>query len=73
MNTRAVHLEMAYELDTDSFLNPFYRMASRRGFPAQIISDNGTNFVGAERELRQLVNKLDKTKIQELTVHRGVV
>ena len=29
--TRAVHLEMTYGLDTDSFLNAFYRMASRRG------------------------------------------
>jgi len=29
--------------------------------------------VGAERELRQLVNGLDKTKIQELIVNRGVV
>ena len=73
MNTRAVHLEMAYGLDTDSFLNAIYRMTSRRGFPAQVISDNGTNFVGAARELRELVNALDKTKIQELTVNRGVV
>jgi len=48
-------------------------MASRRGFPAQIISDNDTSFAEAERELRQLVNELDKTKIQELTVNRGVV
>ena len=28
--------------------------------------------MGAERELRQLVNALEKTKIQELTVNRGV-
>lgn len=73
MNTRAVHLEMTYGLDTDSFLNAFYRMTSQRGFPAQVISDNVTNFVGALRELRQFVNALDKTKIQEFTVNRGVV
>ena len=29
--TRAVHLEVAFGLDTDSFLNASYRMASRRG------------------------------------------
>ena len=73
MNTRAVHLEMAYGLDTDSFLNAFYRITSRRGFPVQVISDNGTHFVGAKKELRELVNALDKTKVQELTVNRGVV
>ena len=64
MNTRAVHLEMAYGLDADSFLNAFYKMTSRRGFPAQVISDNGTNYVGAERELRQLLNALDETNIK---------
>ena len=29
--TRAVHFEIAYGLDTDSFLNAFYRMVSRKG------------------------------------------
>ena len=61
--TRAVHLEMSYSLDTDSFINAFVRMTSRRGTPVYVISDNGTNFVGAERELRELVHALDKDKI----------
>ena len=73
MNTPAAHLEMAYGLDTNSFLNAFYRMTARRGFPTQVISDNGTNFVGAERELRELVNALDEKKIQKSTVNRGVI
>ena len=51
LTTRAVHLEMAYALDTDSFINAFSRMVARRGTPAFVLSDNGTNFVGAEREL----------------------
>ena len=69
---RAVHLEMAYGLDTDSFMNAFYRMTSRKGFPTQVTSDNGTNVIGAERELRDLVKALDKKKIQDMTVNRGV-
>ena len=48
--TRAVHLEMAYALDTGSFLNAFYRMVNRRGLPKEM-SDNGGNFVGGHKEL----------------------
>ena len=52
----AVHLEIAYGLDTDSFLNAFSRMVNRCGVPEDIVSDNGTtNFVSSERELRELV------------------
>ena len=38
---RAVHLELAYNLETDSFLNAFYRMVNRRGLPEEMNSDNG--------------------------------
>ncbi len=65
--TRAVHLEMAYSLDTSSFINAFTRMVSRRGTPVYVISDNGTNFVGAERELRELIQALDQDQITQQT------
>ena len=61
--SRAVHLQMAYGLDADSFLNAFFRMTNGRGPPEEMISDNGSNFVGAERELRELVAQLDQDKI----------
>lgn len=70
--TRAVHLEIAYSLDTDSFLNAFYRMASRRGRPSHLWCDNATNFVGGSNELRGLVNSLDRDKIQRSTAGQGV-
>ena len=44
LETRAVHLEMAWGLDTDTFLNAFARFTSRRGVPKEVISDRGTNF-----------------------------
>ena len=64
-------MEMTYALDTDSFINAFTRMTSRRGTPTYVISDNGTNFVGAERELRELVEALDADRIvQETSKYR---
>ncbi|KAK7902058.1 hypothetical protein WMY93_018827 [Mugilogobius chulae] len=53
MTTRAVHLDLLSSLDTDSFLMAFRRFSARRGKPFELISDQGTNFRGGERELRE--------------------
>ena len=47
-------------------------MTSRRGWPIEIVSDRGTNFIGAARELKELVDKLDNQRIQESTVVNGI-
>ncbi len=65
-STRAIHIEVAWRLDTDGFLNAFARFTSRRGVPKEMTSDNGTNFVGAVNELKELVAGLDKDKIQRV-------
>ncbi|XP_026331715.1 uncharacterized protein LOC113239063 [Hyposmocoma kahamanoa] len=52
LTTRAVHLELAASLTTDSAIMALRRMAARRGWPRVIYSDNGTNFRGADAELR---------------------
>ena len=65
--TRAVHLEMTYSLDADLFINAFIRMTARRGTPSYVISDNGTSFVGAEKEMREKIHKLDQEKIVKKT------
>jgi hypothetical protein len=53
--TRAVHLELAESLSAEDFLLVFRRFIGLFGKPAPVHSDNGTNFVGAERELNELV------------------
>lgn len=53
LTTRAVHLELAGTLSTSSAIMALRRFIARRGCPAEIHSDNGTNFRGADKELRQ--------------------
>ena len=50
---RAVHIEIAPKLDTDSGLNAIMRFIARRGNPVKMINDNVINFVGAEKELAE--------------------
>ena len=63
LNTRAVHLELAHSMGTNSCLMAIRRMMARRGQPANIWSDNGTNFVGTEKELREAVKRLHGERI----------
>ena len=44
---------MAKSLNITSFINVLRRFVARRGPASDIYSDNGTNFVGTDRELRQ--------------------
>ena len=67
-----MHLEMAWGLDTDTFLNAFSRVISRRGVPKEVISDRGSNFVGAVGKLKKLVSQLDRQQLQSKTVELGI-
>ena len=60
---RAVHLEVAHSLDTDSCINAIRRFASRRGPVRKLRSDNGTNLIGARRELREEIEKCNQSSI----------
>ena len=52
--TRAIHLELVTSLSTSAFIAALRRFMGRRGQPAEIRSDCGTNFVGTRKELREL-------------------
>jgi hypothetical protein len=54
---------MAYSLDTSSFISALDRFQNRRGVPASFHSDNGTNFVGAQRELAECLQNLNQHAI----------
>ena len=65
LTVRAVHIEVAHSLDADSFINAMQRFTCRRGQVSEIRSDNGTNFVGGEREIREADQLWNSSKIQE--------
>lgn len=52
-STKAIHLEATTDLSSSTFLSAFHRFIARRGCPKSIFSDNGTNFVGASREIER--------------------
>lgn len=52
LSTRAIHLEVAHSLSSVSCKMCFRRFIARRGAPAEVYSDNGTNFRGAANELQ---------------------
>nr|XP_042913497.1 uncharacterized protein LOC122273503 [Parasteatoda tepidariorum] len=66
---RAVHLELVTLLTTEAYFQSLRRFIARRGRPSVIYSDNGTNFVGAEKALRlidwdKLSSKVAEQKIR---------
>ena len=64
--TKAVHIEIASDLSTsEAFLAALSRFTDRRGCPSTILSDNATNFVGANRELRDLQNLITSKSTQD--------
>lgn len=66
MATRAVHLEAVTDLTSQGFLAAFKRFVSRRGHCADLYSDNGTNFVGAARELNRMEAQERSTLTKEI-------
>jgi len=60
-STRAFHLELVSSLSTEAFLATFRRFVSRRGLPSDVHSDCGTNFVGANRELKEMLELVKST------------
>ncbi|CAD7001575.1 unnamed protein product, partial [Ceratitis capitata] len=48
---RAMHLELAGDLSTISFITTFKRFTSRRGYCQHLSAGSGSNFIVAEREL----------------------
>ena len=72
LTMRAVHIEISKDLSTDSFVNALRRFICRRGTPRRIYSDNGTNFVGANKELRECLRSWNQAQIDEFLLQQQI-
>ena len=70
--SHAIHIEVAQSLETDSFTLLLRRFIRRQGNICLMRSDNGTNFVGAIKELQKAFQEMDHNQIsQNLQRHRA--
>ena len=73
LTSRAIHLEVAYTLETDGFINALVRFMSRRGPPKSIRCDNGTNLVGAQRVLQENVRSWNQQSIEQFMLKKEII
>lgn len=70
--SRAIHLEVAASLETDACINALRRFISRRGQITHLVSDNGTNFIGADKELKETLSALNHQQIERVLSPLGI-
>lgn len=70
LTTKCIHLDLINSLDTDAFLLALRRFIARRGTPSEILSDQGTNFRGAERELKEAFAAMEPQLREGLANHQ---
>lgn len=67
MAVKAVHIEPVSDQTSAAFIAALRRFTARRGRPANIYSDNGTNFVGASKEIVDMSKEEQERVNFELT------
>ena len=65
MATKAVHLEVVRDFSSDSFLAALHCFVAHHGCPETLTTDNGTNSIGAQRELKGLYDILNTPKTRD--------
>ena len=69
--SRAVHIEITNSMETDSFTLALRRFIARHGNVRSITSDNGSNFVGADNELKKAFSEMNHQQIQHFLANTG--
>lgn len=72
LTVRAVHMEVAADLSSDACILCICNFCNTRGVPSRIRSDCGTNFVGADGEIRTMTDFLDVEVIGRELATKGI-
>jgi len=62
--TKTVHIKLIVDLTSEALLGILKQLITRKDKIACMYSDNGTNFVGASRELNELYDAFTKEQVQ---------
>ena len=65
LTVKAVHLELVTDLTSEAFLACLRRFIARRGYPSLLWSDHGSNFIGANREIKEVIDFLKEQTTQK--------
>ena len=72
LTTRAVHVEVVPSLEADACLAAITRFIARRGKPNIILNVNGTNVVGAAREMREWIEGWNQSDIEQSLAQKQI-
>ena len=72
LTTRAVHVEAVPSLEADACLAAITRFIARRGKPNIILSDSGTNFVVAAREMREWIDAWNQSYFEKSLAQKQI-
>ena len=72
MTTCAVHLKIVGDPPSNSFILSLRGFIASGGNVKNFRSDNGTNFIGAEKELKAAINEIVEEKVMTELRKNGV-
>ena len=72
LTARTIHIELAEDLSTHSFLLVLKRLISRRRYVKIKRSDNDTNFVVANNESNLCIKQPDQIKLHKFGNHQNI-
>ena len=65
LSIKAIHLKLVSELTSEAFIASLRRFNARHSRPRTMWSDHGTNFIGANREIKEMVIFLKQQQVRE--------